>query len=154
MYTAVKSMVKNWNQLSDLFNYMLGVRQGESLSLWLFAMFLDDLLKILLRTVKMLLVLICLRFFIILYTGDIVIFANTSDELQQNLDTKCIWYGYCKKWKLIVNTATTKIWLFAKVVDNDTICLLIIENVKHFTPSWSFSEAQQTLAEQALKAIS
>ena len=43
MYCAVKSRVKLGNKLSDAFECSLGVRQGESLSPFLFSMFLNDI---------------------------------------------------------------------------------------------------------------
>ena len=43
MYNNVKSRVKFMNELSDSFHCNLGVRQGECLSPFLFAMFLNDI---------------------------------------------------------------------------------------------------------------
>ena len=43
MYETVKSKVRFENQLSEEFSCMLGVRQGECLSPFLFSMFLNDL---------------------------------------------------------------------------------------------------------------
>ena len=43
MYCAVKSRVKLGNKLSDAFECSLEVRQGESLSPFLFSMFLNDI---------------------------------------------------------------------------------------------------------------
>ena len=43
MYKHVKSMVKLHNVVSEGFECMLGVRQGECLSHFLFAMYLNDL---------------------------------------------------------------------------------------------------------------
>ena len=43
MYKHVKSKVKLHNVLSEGFECMLGIRQGECLSPFLFAMYLDDL---------------------------------------------------------------------------------------------------------------
>jgi len=43
MYNNVKSRVKFMNELSDSFHCNLGVKQGECLSPFLFAMFLNDI---------------------------------------------------------------------------------------------------------------
>ena len=41
-----------------------------------------------------------LKLCLLLYVDDIVIFSNTSDDLQRGLD---ILSDYCQKWKLTVN---------------------------------------------------
>ena len=43
MYENIKSRVKNNNELSDEFTCCLGVRQGECLSPFLFAMYVNDI---------------------------------------------------------------------------------------------------------------
>jgi len=43
MYKSVKSRVKYHNKLGDICHALLGVRQGESLSPFLFSMFLNDI---------------------------------------------------------------------------------------------------------------
>jgi len=43
MYSSVKSRVKQYSKLSDTFDCMIGVRQGECLSSFLFSMFLNDI---------------------------------------------------------------------------------------------------------------
>ena len=42
MYSGVKSIVRYCKQLGDSFTCMLGVRQAECVSPFLFAMFLND----------------------------------------------------------------------------------------------------------------
>ena len=46
-----------------------------------------------------------------LYEDDIVVFAESKDELQQSLDALL---EYCNRWKLVVNTRKTKIIIFKK----------------------------------------
>ena len=43
VFTHVKSRVKYMNQLSDSFECLLGVRQGECLSPFLFSIFINDI---------------------------------------------------------------------------------------------------------------
>ena len=43
IYTSVKSRVKTNNTLSESFSCSIGVRQGECLSPFLFAMYVNDL---------------------------------------------------------------------------------------------------------------
>ena len=71
-----------------------------------------------------------------LYEDDIVVFAESKDELQQSLDALL---EYCNRWKLVVNTRKTKI--------NFTYLGIV------FSTGSSFSEAQSALSGQALKTI-
>ena len=93
---------------------------------------------------------------------DIVIFANTSSELQVSLNLLA---EYFERWKLTINTSKTKIMVFRKggilprnlVFNYNGTLLEIVTNFKYlgigFTAGRSFSEAQATLAGQAQKAI-
>ena len=97
----------------------------------------------------------------LLYADDIVIFANSAEELQQSLD---VLLNYCK-WKLTVNVSKTKVMVFRKggmlprnmaffyngerlEIVKEFKCLGMV-----FTTGGSFSEAQNTLVGQAQKAI-
>ena len=51
--------------------------------------------------------------FVLLYADDTVIFAETSEGLQRNID---IFGTYCNQWKLSVNCAKSKIMIFKKNV--------------------------------------
>jgi len=102
----VQSRVKLGNKLNDAFECSLGVRQGESLSPFLFSMFLNDIEDVFMnkglsgKDVKF------FKIFLILYADDIVIFAESKYELQQSLDALL---EYCNRWKLVVNNRKTKI---------------------------------------------
>ena len=99
--------------------------------------------------------------FLILYADDIVIFAESKTELQTSLD---LLLKYCNRWKLIVNVYKTKMMSFRKCgqLSRDTQFFYngnIVEIVRKFTYlgvvfsiSGSFTEAQNTLSGQALKA--
>ena len=53
------------------------------------------------------------KFFLLLYADDIVIFANTSEELQVSLNLLA---EYCERWKLTINTSkiNLKVMVFRK----------------------------------------
>ena len=111
MYNTVRSRVKNNNTLSEAFSCNIVVRQGECLSPFLFAMYVNDLEqdagnngvnRIDIGMVKRLL---------LLYADDIVLFGKTPDELQKSLD---ILGAYCDRWKLTVNITKTKVVIFRK----------------------------------------
>ena len=77
------------------------MRQGECLSPFLFAMYLDDI-KNTLRTNKFEGINMGLtRILILLYADDAVILSDSRDKLQQGLT---ILNEYCTKWKITLNT--------------------------------------------------
>ena len=162
MYNNVRSKVRHQNQLSEGFECYLGVRQGESLSPFLFAMYLNDLEDEYFVKGAEGIDIGMLKLFILLYADDIIIFAKTAEELQLSLD---ILDTYCKRWKLKVNINKTKIMVFRKggilrrnlnfFYNGDT--LEIVTKFTYlgivFTTGGSFSDAQVTLSGQAQKAI-
>ena len=103
-----------------------------------------------------------MKIFLLLYADDIVIFAESADDLQNGLD---ILYDYCQKWKLKVNTDKSKVMIFKKggqlrrnlsfkygnheleIVSKYTYLGIV------FTTGSSFNTAQSTLSGQAQKAI-
>jgi len=77
MYSSVKSRVRFNNKLSHEFSCFLGVRQGESLSPFLFSMFLNDIEEHLelngFKGINMYMT----KLFILLYADDIVVFSDS-----------------------------------------------------------------------------
>ena len=102
MYETVKSRVRFENQLSDEFSCMLGVRQGECLSPFLFSMFLNDLEEEFLINGIDGIDIGLIKIFLLLYADDIVIFSRSPEGLQDGLNQ---FETYCKRWKLQVNTS-------------------------------------------------
>lgn len=162
MYDGVKSRVKYQNELSNVFDCHLGVRQGECLSPFLFAMFVNDIESHFMDKGSEGVDIYTFKLFLILYADDIVIFAKSSKELQEHLDFLS---DYCSKWRLMVNTNKTKIMIFRKGgsipynvsfhyegsqldIVNKFVYLGLV-----FTSGGSHLEAQNTLAGQSLKAI-
>jgi hypothetical protein len=111
MYENVKSKVKYNNTLSNEYYCTLGVRQGECLSPFLFSMYINDMEDVFKRSGMKGIDIDLVKLFLILYADDIVIFAKSSEELQKSLDKM---QEYCRRWKLIVNTAKTKTMIFRK----------------------------------------
>ena len=149
--------------MSDEFPCCPGVRQGECLSPFLFAKFVNDIedfffyvhgAGVIDSTV--------FKLFLLLYADDITLFSETPEGLQKGLD---ILKEYGNKWKLNVNTEKSKIIVFRRggqLPGNlkfylNGIELSIVELFSYlgavFTPGGSFSLAQSTLASQEQKAI-
>ena len=121
MHKDVKSCITYNYFKSDYFNCDMGVRQGEYLSPFLFAMFLNDLQMFFenaslngLETVSNCIedkLNIYLKLFALLYADDTVLMAETHDDLQNILNK----FGeYCNTWRLKANTDKTKVIVFSR----------------------------------------
>ena len=86
MYKHVKSKVKINNSIIIGFECNLGVRQGECLSPFLFAMYINDLEEEFHLKGSEGIDLGMLKIFLLLYADDIIIFASSAVELQNNLN--------------------------------------------------------------------
>ena len=102
MYSCTKYFVKIHGSLSEPFLCENGVRQRECISPFLFAIYINDLEETLIvKGIKGIDIGI-VTLFLLLYTGDIVLLAeNTDDTL----------HDYCIRWKLLVNIEKTKIMI-------------------------------------------
>ena len=162
MYSHVYTRVKLQNDIGTIFESHLGLRQGECLSPILFSLYINDLEDTLYLKGAKGVDTGLLKIFLLMYADDIVIFANSADELQYNLD---ILGEYCKQWKLKVNINKTKVLIFRKggrVPRNleflyDDAAIEIVNQFTYlgivFTTGGSFMQATKTLAGQAQKAI-
>ena len=81
MYENIKSRVKLNNKLSQEFSCMTGVRQGECLSPILFALYVNDLEQELITRDADDIDTGLLKFFLLLYEDDIVIFSESASGL-------------------------------------------------------------------------
>ena len=119
MYNNIKSCLSYNGNKSDYFPCEKGVRQGENLSSFLFALFLNDLEDFLARESAIGLQTISdeidhklnifLKIFAILYADDTILMAESSEDLQFQLNA---FSRYCKQWKMKVNVEKTKIMIF------------------------------------------
>ena len=119
MYLEAKSCIKADGSISNFFDILTGVRQGENLSPTLFAMFLNDFKDFLAQTCKGLEHLgtymqdldTFARLYVLLYADDTVLLAESADELQTSLTRL---RDYCDLWGLKVNREKTQIVIFSK----------------------------------------
>ena len=120
-YTDIKSCVKNGDLQSNCFPCETGVRQVEKLSPCLSALYLSDLEEYLSENSINHLEFLnenCIQYigmyhklFLLLYSHDTVIFAESAEDLQAAVN---IFEEYCSELKLSINISKTKIVVFSK----------------------------------------
>jgi len=169
IYSNIKSRVITSEGTSDPFLSLVGVRQGENLSPFLFSIFLNDLEEFLksnnVNGISHDAVVdgsrIFLKLCILLYADDTVIFSDDPNDLQKALNS---FNEYCKTWKLHINVSKTKILIISKGncktdrifnIGNDP--LEQINEYKYlglyFSKSGSFFKTKNYIAEQSNKAM-
>ena len=163
MYRCVKSRVIGFDGgISETMQCLVGVRQGECLSPFLFALSINDMEHEIGQGGTGGVSLGNLKLFLLLYAHDSVIFSETPGGLQVALDTML---AYCQRWTIKLNTSKTKIMIFRKggrlpqdlsfTYDNHP--LEIVSNFIYlginFSTTGSFICTQKTLAGQAKKAM-
>ena len=105
LYSGPLAAVQINEHITDWFPVKAGLRQGDSLSTTLFALFINDLALELKQTncgVSIAGDLINCLF----YADDIVILAETERDLQKMLH---VIHNWTKKWRLLINFDKTKI---------------------------------------------
>ena len=121
MYDNIKSCIMYNNENSNFFSlYARGAPRGKLIP-FLFSIFLNDLedyfeelnalpfgtipekIQNTLHTF--------IQIFVLLYADDTVIFSESLEGMQKNLDT---FQEYCNLWKLSVNSSNTKVIVFSK----------------------------------------
>ena len=160
MYDCVKTSVFINGEKSDSFECKLGVRQGESLSPFLFAMYINDMEEVLSSDTNGI-TINDIRVLLLFYADDCVLFSETPEGLQREID---LLYEYCNRWRLRVNTVKSKVVVFRRGnrevnhswtfgVNSLSVCNKIPYLGNVFSSNGSFNQTQITLAEQASKAM-
>ena len=121
LYDNVKSCIKNNDKFSSFFRCDIGVRQGENLFAFLFAIYLNDLEQCFvennvndlenIRNMCSKNLNIFVKLFSLLYADDTIILSETEADMQYAL---AIFEKYCHHWKLKVNLQKTKVIIFCK----------------------------------------
>ena len=112
LYSHDSAAVKNQEGISDIFDCLMGVKQGCPLSATLFGLFVDGLEQHLMDTIgndapslSGVLVIITL----LLYADDLTIMSTTPAGLQRQLNALQL---FCQQRQLSVNLAKTKVVTF------------------------------------------
>ena len=171
MYNNIKSQVITSQGQTAFFDCLVGVRQGENLSPFLFNIFLNDLhqylnscgINGLNKEISVHGLQIYLKMFLLLYADDTAIFSDDPSDLQNALDN---FKTYCDNWKLNINLNKTQVMIIGKgnTMRNITHKFKIgnadIETVNeykyigiYFTKTGSFVKTKKYIAEQATKAM-
>ena len=162
IFKNLKSKVKHNGNLSESFMCTLGVAQGESISPFLFSMYLNDIEETFLLHNYQGVDIGMLKLCLLLYADDVILFSESEEGLQDGLN---ILYDYCQRWKLTVNTEKTKVLIFRKsgrLRRNTTFTfngknIEIVSKFNYlgvtFSTRGSFMDTHNALAGQATKAI-
>lgn len=166
MYANAKAKVFCNGNKSMSFTSFAGVRQGEPLSGFLYALFINDLEEFLAEydydpicipydNAEAFLILL-----ILLYADDGSLVSCCPVNLQLGLD---ILKRYCNKWKLKVNTSKTVVTIFSRKVTDDVkffydgVELSICKSFKYlgvpFSYNGSFKDCIIYLRDQGQKAM-
>ena len=160
-------MVYN-GKVSNYFDCNNGVRQWENLNSFLFSLYLNDLEQFLdeIGLISLTEGLeqeldTYLKLFILIYTDDTVILAESSDDMQNQIN---YFYDFCKKWRLKVNIEKSKVLVFSngrlpnniKFNYNDKE-LKIVAHFSYlgivFSKTGSFNIAKKELVNKGIKAM-
>ena len=162
LYLNIKSRIKYDNSLSERFSCFIGAPQGDCMSPFIFAMYVNDLEDYMSLNEFDGVDMGMLKLFLLLYADDIVLFAESECSLQNGLEIR---FSYCEKWKLSVKVKKTNVMIFRK---NGKISKKVVfkyngnplEIVKQFTylcisfsSGGSFQQTFDYIEGQALKAV-
>ena len=150
------------NSLSDLFDCNVGLLQGETISLILFSLFVNDIELFLLENTDECFTLGQLSIYLLLFADDSALIAESEAGLQNLISA---FEKYCKKWNLTVNVDKTKIVIFKKgrTLNVDStftysgINIAVVNTFNYlgivFTSNGSFYNAIKTLTSKATRAM-
>ncbi len=124
LYSQPESCIKINNMFTDWFSTESGVKQGDSLSPTLFSIFINDLIAEV-KNVGKGVQIGDDKCSILLFADDIVIMAESEQDLQCLLDKVAEW---CATWKLSVNQSKTKIMHFRKRRQSRTVNAFTFNN--------------------------
>ena len=104
LYSECQSCIKLRNNLcTDWFSVNSGVKQGDNVSPTLFSLYINELAKEI-KDLKCGIKINNIDISILMYADDMVLVANTEEDLQSMLNKM---YEWCRKWRLKVNTTKT-----------------------------------------------
>jgi hypothetical protein len=161
MYSVVRSAVRHNGEISEPVYIHQGVKQGDASSSFLFMMYVNDIIENIDSDLNGVFTVNELKFFLILYADDQVLFATSPLSLQLMLNDI---EHYCNKWQLKINTKKTKVLIFERssrhthidfFINNEK--LEIVDSFKYlgvyFYKNGNWHRTQKCIAEHASKAM-
>ena len=160
MYQCIRTRIYVNGDKSDYFDCKLGVRQGECLSPFLFALYVNDMEKCL-DDDEFGVTVDDIKIILLFYADDVVVISESAQGLQREIDKL---QAYCTKWKLKLNTDKSQVVIFQKGNANTNhqwffgdIRLKVSKRIPYlgiiFASNGSFHRTQLTIADQARKAL-
>ena len=92
MYSSVKCRVRHLNTYSDFFEVVVGLKQGETMSPVLFSLFIEDLVMYLQTKPDSGININDVNLILLFFADDMVILAETPEDLQSSLDNLYQYY--------------------------------------------------------------
>jgi hypothetical protein len=111
VYETTRACIVLNNKLSTWFITKSGVRQGDSLSPTLFAIFINDLIDDL-KSANASINIMGREICALMYADDVVILSNYENGLQRLLSTLGEW---CKKWDMKINYLKSGVMHFRNI---------------------------------------
>ena len=159
MFKKAKNRVRWQGQLTDNINSVFGVLQGGIISPKLFNEYISDIGTYLSKESGIYLDELLLYY--LLYADDLVLFADSENGLQTQLN---MLFSYCQKWHFIVSLPKTKVMVFHRrqavpQIYFDNQLLEVVKTFKYLGVTFDssskhpLSSSYLYLAEQARKAL-
>ncbi len=160
MYCNAKSCVKLPNGITQKFDLKSGIKQRDTLSPYLFNLYLNDINHICSSRKCNSPKLGEIYVHCLLYADDLLILSETANGLQTSLNTLSI---YCKTWHLQLNIKKTKVMIFSNRKPEivkffyDTESIAISDKYTYlgiqFTGNGNLLEAVIVLCDSAMKGM-
>ena len=110
LYSNIKSCIRQNSVHSEFFVCQMGVKQGENLSPFLFAIYINDLETFFIKNnIECLQKIreyaidqmgLYLKLFLLCYADDTILISESATRMQRMLN---VFHDYCTRWKLSVN---------------------------------------------------
>ena len=134
IYAKTKCAVKINGKVTNSFNYLKGVQQGNPLSSTLFNLFVNYIFDEIKNASPVSLNNYDI-FNALVYADDLVLISTSRDDLQRSLDAL---QNYCEKWKLEINFKKTKALVFSKGTRVDKTPFMVQNNKIEITREYKY----------------